>query len=270
MGFEPGRVALDPAALRRDLLSPRGSFARVDVVGETGSTNADLAAAAADGAPDRTVLVAEYQSAARGRVGRSWQAPARSGLFCSVLLRPDGVGQERWGWLPLLAGLALASAVQRLGAVETVLKWPNDLLLGPRRAKAAGILAEVAGHDAVVLGIGCNVTVSDAELPVAGATSLAIERAASLDRERLLVALLRELDARERHWAGCGGDAAASGLGADYRRGCATLGRRVRVTLPAGQEMTATATGIDEQGRLVLDDGVVRRAVSAGEVTHLR
>lgn len=269
MGSDCERCRLDGAALRRDLLAPHGGFSRVDLVDETASTNADLVAAATAGAPDRRVLVAEYQSAGRGRAGRGWQAPPRSGLFCSVLLRPTQPPQDTWGWLPLLAGVALAAVVERLG-VATALKWPNDLLLGPAGAKAAGILAEVAGRDAVIVGIGCNVSTRREELPVAEATSLALERATCLDRQRLLVALLGELDQRVRHWAGCAGDAEAAGLAGQYRRRCATLGRRVRVTLPGQRDVTATAVDVDDRGRLVLDDGGIRRAVSAGEITHLR
>ncbi|HEY0641510.1 MAG TPA: biotin--[acetyl-CoA-carboxylase] ligase, partial [Pseudonocardiaceae bacterium] len=186
-----------------------------------------------------------------------------SGLSFSVLLRPDGVPMARWGRLPLLAGVALAAAVEREAGVPTALKWPNDLLV--RGRKCAGILAEVA-DGAVVLGIGLNVTQRPGELPPdAHATSLAAEGARHTDREALLVAVLRELAGYEARWR-AGDDAAA-----EYRARCDTLGRRVRVTLPAGAVLTGEAAGVDDEGRLLVRaaDGVTHR-VSAGDVIHLR
>ena len=268
------RPPLREAALRRALVVPRGPYRALDVVDEVGSTNAELAAAARSGAGDRTVLIAEHQSAGRGRRDRSWQAPARSGLALSVLLRPAGVGPmavppARWGWLPLLAGVALCEVVADLGQVDATLKWPNDLLLGPRRAKAAGILAEVVGS-AVVLGIGLNVSMRAGELPVPQATSLAIEGAACTDRELLVGALLRRLDEEVRRWSSRGGDAGASGLREAYRARCSTLGQQVRVELSGHGALLGTAVDIDGEGRLVLDTRGVRQAVSAGDITHLR
>ncbi|MGH4018754.1 MAG: biotin--[acetyl-CoA-carboxylase] ligase [Pseudonocardiaceae bacterium] len=262
------RAPLRTAALRSALVVPHGPYAGIDVRAEAGSTNAELAATPC--APDRTVLVAEHQSAGRGRAGRSWVAPARSGLAVSVLLRPEGVPQARWGWLPLLAGVALCEVVGELGEIEAVLKWPNDLLLGPHGRKGAGILAEVVGRTGVVVGIGLNVTVRAEELPVPEATSLVIERAACTDREGLLRALLRRLDAHERRWREQGGDPAASGLDEAYRRHCATVGRPVRVELPARDPLLGTAVDVDGEGRLVVEVTGQRHALSAGDVTHVR
>lgn len=261
------QLRVDP--LRRALVAPHGRYTALDVVAETGSTNAELAAAARAGAADRTVLVAEHQTAGRGRAGRDWAAPPRAGLALSVLLRPAPVPQSRWGWLPLLAGVALGEAVTEQGGVEAALKWPNDLLLGPQQRKAAGILAEVCG-DAVVLGIGLNVSLRADELPVPQATSLAIEGSACTDRDVLLRELLRRLDVLERHWRDAGGDADGSGLRDAYRRCCATLGRQVRVQLAAGQQLSGIAVDVDAAGRLVIDAAGRCRALSAGDVTHLR
>lgn len=252
--------------LRRALLPP---YAALDVVEVTGSTNTELAAAARDDAADRTVLLAERQTAGRGRLGRSWQAPPRSGLAVSVLLRPAEVPPARWGWLPLLTGLALCEVVGELAAVDAVLKWPNDLLLGPRRGKAAGILAEVAG-DAVVVGVGLNVGLRAEELPVPAATSLAVEGAACTDRQELATALLLRLDAWVRRWTAATGDAVASGVRNAYRARCATLGLPVAVQLPDGAPVTGRAVDIDPDGRLVLDTAQGRRALSAGDVVHVR
>jgi len=266
---EPHRPPLREDVLRAVLVAPNGPYAALSVIEAVGSTNAELAAAARDGAPDRTVLIAEHQTGGRGRLGRSWQAPPRSGLALSVLLRPDGVPPARWGWLALLAGVALVEVATELGQVQAVLKWPNDLLLGPCRGKAAGILAEVVGG-AVVLGIGLNVSLQVKELPVPGATSLAIEGAACTDRDTLASALLHRLDEWMGRWSAAAGDTESRGLRDAYRMHCATIGALVRVRLADPEPLVGTAVDVDAEGRLVLDTAGGRRALSAGDVTHVR
>jgi BirA family transcriptional regulator, biotin operon repressor / biotin---[acetyl-CoA-carboxylase] ligase len=272
VGTDPGRPLLNVAALRRALLAPAGDYAALDVLATTGSTNTDLAHAAGAGAPDRTVLVAEHQTAGRGRNTRTWHSPPRAGLAFSVLLRPTGVPSARWGWLPLLAGVALADAVAATAGVDARLKWPNDLLAGPARRKCAGILGEVLPGPAVVIGIGLNVTQTAGELPPGvDATSLLIEHAACTDRDALLCAVLRRLSAVERRWRDSAGDAGTGGIRDAYRDRCATIGQRVRVQLPAGSELVGTATDVDLDGRLLVRDEHDRiHAVSAGDVIHLR
>ena len=132
-------------------------------MGETSSTNADLLATARERA-DRQVLVAEQQTSGRGRLDRVWTSPPRAGLLFSMLVRPRAPIAE-WGWLPLLTGVALAEAVQDVAGLACALKWPNDLLLGEQRRKAAGILVQ-STEDAVVIGIGLNVSTTLDELPV--------------------------------------------------------------------------------------------------------
>ncbi|MCA1675812.1 MAG: biotin--[acetyl-CoA-carboxylase] ligase [Actinobacteria bacterium] len=263
------RPPLQVDALRRDLVTPRGPYAAVDVVASVPSTNTALAAAARNGAADRTVLIAEHQTAGRGRAARSWLAPARSGLMLSVLLRPTEVPSARWGWLPLLAGVALCRTITTLSSVPALLKWPNDLQLGTGRRKAAGILAEVVHGPAVVLGIGLNVTLEPHELPMAGATSLAIE-AGFTDRDALVRALLGNLDGQVRQWSEHGGDPVTSGLRAAYCQRCATLGEQVRVELPGGAAVTGRAVDLDAEGRLVVLAAGRYHALAAGDVTHLR
>jgi BirA family biotin operon repressor/biotin-[acetyl-CoA-carboxylase] ligase len=265
--------AWDPEGLRAALVSPAGPWARVDVVGQVGSTNADLLAAAAAGAPDRTVLVADHQAAGRGRLGREWVSPPGTGVTFSVLLRPGDVPPDRYGWLPLLAGLAVRDAVHALVPAQVCLKWPNDLLLGAEQRKAGGILAEAtSGPDgtAVVLGIGLNVAGSPDELP-AGSTSFQAEGAAQVDRATVLVAVLTRLAERESAWRAAGGDPDAHRLRADYREACSSLGAEVRVELPGGATATGMAEDVDADGRLLLlgADGR-RKAVAAGDVVHLR
>jgi BirA family biotin operon repressor/biotin-[acetyl-CoA-carboxylase] ligase len=272
----PERPPLDLSALRAALSEgPRVPAAagagewRVRVVEETGSTNDDLAAAARRGeAAPGDVLVADLQTAGRGRLGRRWQAPARSSLAVSVLVEPD-VRRERWGWLPLLTGVAVATAVERVSGVTATLKWPNDVRVGER--KLAGLLAEAvpdaAGTPhAVVLGIGLNTTLTEAERPVPEATSLLLEGATVNDRTPVLAEVLRRLAAQLTAFTQAGGDAAAAGLADAYAARCATLGTHVRVELPGGQAREGVADRIDEDGRLVVGG----EPVSAGDVTSLR
>lgn len=264
------RPPLREAALRRALVAPTGPYKALDVVPTVTSTNTALAAAARQGAPDRTVLIAEHQTAGRGRAGRSWVAPARSGLAVSVLLRPTEVPQARWAWLPLLVGVALCRTVSTLGELPAVLKWPNDLLLGGGGRKAAGILAEAVPGPAVVLGIGLNVALRPDELPSNEATSLVIEQAACTDRDPLLRGLLRALDSEVQWWCEQQGDPVTSGLRDAYRKCCATLGQPVRVELRGQPALTGTAVDVDTEGRLVVLSGGRQWALSAGDVTHVR
>ena len=248
-------------------------------IAETGSTNADLLTDAGRGAPEGSVLVADSQTAGRGRLGRHWVTPPGSALAVSVLLRPPGAARNRLGWLPLLSGLAVLDAVGRLAPdLALALKWPNDVLVedpagpGGPGGKVSGVLvqaAPVAGSPAeqgpaVVVGIGLNVATPADQLPAgAGATSL-LAAGAVVDRDALLDALLESLGRRYTAWVG-GSDPVA-----DYRAHCATLGRQVVVDRSGGV-LVGRAVDVDEAGRLVVrsDDGHVV-AVDAGDVTHLR
>lgn len=258
------RPPLSERALARALLRPDGLWRDLRVVPVTQSTNADVAAAARDGAAEGLVLVAESQTSGRGRLGRVWSAPPRSGLTFSVLLRPTPVPATSWGWLTLLTGVAIASAVRQVAEVDATLKWPNDVLVDGR--KLAGVLAERI-DTAVVLGVGINVSLRDDELPVPTATSLALAGALTVDRDTVLRAVLRELETRYTSW--CTDEAAGERLAADYRAACSTLGRQVRVELPGGAHLVGEACGIDADGRLEVrtSDGVV--PVGAGDVVHL-
>ncbi|MGW7455034.1 biotin--[acetyl-CoA-carboxylase] ligase [Streptomyces sp. NPDC054787] len=266
------RPPLNAEGLRRALVTEGGLWTSLEVVDSTGSTNTDLAARAPQ-LPEGAVLVAEEQTAGRGRLDRSWVAPARSGLFFSVLLKPGAaVPQERWGWLTLLAGVATATGLSRAAGVDTSLKWPNDLLVTVDREerKAGGILAERVA-DGIVIGIGLNVSLTEDELPVPAAGSLALAKASVTDRDPLLRAVLRSLEQWYGNWRAAGGDPAASGLQETYAAGCATLGKHVRAELPGGRTLTGTAEAVDTDGRLVIRTAEgVHEAVGAGDVVHLR
>jgi BirA family transcriptional regulator, biotin operon repressor / biotin---[acetyl-CoA-carboxylase] ligase len=251
------------SALREALVVPGGLWNEIIVTAQTGSTNADVAAAARGGATEGLVVVADLQTAGRGRFDREWVCPPRAGLMLSVLLRPRA--HPRWyGWLPLLAGVALVETVRRLGELDAVLKWPNDLLVGGR--KCAGILAE-AVPDGVVIGIGLNVSLREDELPVPGATSLLLAGSACTDRDPLLRALLRTLAERYDRWSQA---PESDALPEAYRTHCATIGRQVTVALPDGTHLSGEATDVDASGRLLVadPDGAVT-AVAAGDVVHV-
>ncbi len=242
----------------------------VEVVAAAASTNADVAVRAGLGEPEGLVLVAEHQTAGRGRLDRAWETPARAALTFSVLLRPTGVPDRRWPWLPLLAGLAVVEGVVAAGGPECGLKWPNDVLHDG--LKVAGILVErhqTPQGAAAVLGIGLNVSTGPAELPVPTATSLAVAGAPGLDRTALLLALLAALRRRYDAWSRAAGDP-AGGLLDDYRRRCVTLDRSVRVHLPSGDTLEGAAVGLDPDGALVVESAGRRRTVSAGDVVHVR
>ncbi|MEU7422730.1 biotin--[acetyl-CoA-carboxylase] ligase [Streptomyces sp. NPDC040750] len=268
------RPPLNAAALRRAVVREDGLYRDIQVVRRTGSTNSDLVALADRGDADEgAVLVAEEQTAGRGRLDRRWSAPPRSGLFFSVLLKPAEVPVARWGWLPLLTGVAVATGLSRAAGVDTALKWPNDLLVtvdGEER-KTGGILAERAGEGGVVVGVGINVSLRAGELPVPQAGSLVLAGARGTDRDPLLRAVLRSLEDWYGRWRAAGGDPVASGLQDTYAAGCATLGRTVRAELPGDRSLVGEAVALDGDGRLVIatKDGV-QEPVGAGDIVHLR
>ncbi|WP_229857567.1 biotin--[acetyl-CoA-carboxylase] ligase, partial [Streptomyces anandii] len=186
---------------------------------------------------------------------------------------PREVPVARWGWLPLLTGVAVATGLSRAAGVDTALKWPNDLLVtvGGEERKAGGILAERAGDDGVVIGVGVNVTLRAEELPVPQAGSLALAGAVSTDRDPLLRAMLRSLEDWYGRWRGAGGDPVASGLQETYVAGCATLGRVVRAELPGDRSVVGEAVAVDADGRLVLaTEAGLQEPVGAGDIIHLR
>ena len=260
------RPALDGPALAAALTRDSRLWRSVEVVDEIGSTNAELVAAAARGAPEGTVLVAEHQVSGRGRLDRTWTSPPRAGLTVSFLLRPD-VPAARRGWLPLLTGVALAESVAEVSGVLPSLKWPNDLLAGDGR-KLAGILAESSGP-AVVVGTGLNVSTTAAELPDTG-TSLARITGGTVDRATVLLAFLRAVERRYRRWADALGDPVSSGLAQDYLAWSSTVGSTVTVDLPDGSVLDGVAEAVDWDGRLVVATAGGTVELASGDVRHVR
>ena len=255
---------------RTEAVSPR-----VRVLEQAGSTNDVLAelVKAGDEPPFSTVLTLN-QTNGRGRLGRVWTAPPDKTLAASVLVRP-AVSPFPFGWIPLLAGVAMSTSIDSLvGDGRTGLKWPNDVQVDGR--KICGVLAElVPTGDAVIVGTGVNLTLAEDELPVTTATSLALAGVLG-DGESLVDAVLgrylAELAELLERLTAAGGDAVASGIHRTVSEWCRTLGGEVRVSLPGGGELFGTATGIDGTGRLVVrEQGSGKEsAVAAGDVTHLR
>jgi BirA family biotin operon repressor/biotin-[acetyl-CoA-carboxylase] ligase len=301
------RTPLDQARLAQELPSLNGPWTAIGVVRQTGSTNADLLDLASRGLEPGAILVAEEQTAGRGRLGRSWVSPPGAALTFSVLLRPQEIPPARRGWLPLLAGIATATAVRALTGLDARLKWPNDVLVGDR--KLAGILTESTGTDptakpataakpaaaqptgaqpatvqpatvqpapglgdAVIIGIGVNVSTTAEELPPGpgglAATSLLIE-GIPVERDVLLVEVLRALGQWLKTYSRSP-DAEESGLLSQYQRMSATIGQNVRVELPGGTALSGLATAIDPQGQLLVQANGGIYPVAAGDVIHVR
>ena len=269
------RAPLDPAACAAPPVGAGGLWRDLEVVESTGSTNADLLARALAGEPEGAVLAAEEQRAGRGRMGRTWTSPPRAALTFSLLLKP-AVPPARRGWLPLLTGVAVAAAVTQVTGVETRLKWPNDLLAAD--AKLAGILAEAAG-DAVVVGIGLNVSTEPAELSLLAAPAPA--RCPPPPCARPARPRWTAPGCCSPSWPGSsagtgpGGRPAATrtaaGCAQEYLSWSATIGRTVRAELPGGQALSGPAAGVDSDGRLLVRvSSGSEVAVAAGDVVHLR
>lgn len=244
----------------------------VEAVGQTGSTNTDLAHRA--GCADGTVLCAEEQVAGRGRMGRTWTAPASSQLIASISLSCPDVPPERLGLVPLLAGLSIAQGINDATGLHAELKWPNDVLIGGR--KLVGVLveaAEVAPTPRLVVGFGVNYDLQRDELPVPHATSLALEVAQQGSelprREEVLSRILIQLAEDLQRFRTLGG--APMTFMTRYKKLSATLGQEVKVMLPGDTQLLGTATDISDSGELVVrsEDGQVR-SVAAGDVIHVR
>lgn len=258
---------MTPLSETRPPLDPHRLPHTVEIVEEAGSTNALLAARAREGADAGLVIVAEHQTSGRGRLDRSWEVPPRAALTFSLLVRPE-VEPASWPWLPLLTGYAVHAALDdRADGIG--LKWPNDIVVetvdGP--LKLAGILVErvdTPSGPAAVLGVGINVHQAPEELPIEAATSLEQLVEGVPDRTEVLSTVLSSLDALLPLIED------TDALRRAYAGECVTIGKAVRVDVPAGEPLTGTAVDIDAGGRLVVDTGAGEVPVGAGDVIHVR
>jgi BirA family transcriptional regulator, biotin operon repressor / biotin---[acetyl-CoA-carboxylase] ligase len=267
----------EAADLRR-VAADAGDGWDLRVVGVVPSTHTLMRQAALAGAAEGTAVVADEQTAGRGRLQRSWAAPPGTAVLISWVWRPARVPAPAWGWLPLLAGVAVSEALRRSAGVPIALKWPNDVLAeavgpGDRSGKVAGILAErveTRAGPAAVVGVGVNVDQRAEQLPVDTATSLRLAGAGEVSRADLLSDVLTALAVRYRAWVAAAGDGDVCGLAPEYLRACSTVGRSVSVSLPGERSLTGRAEGIAPDGQLIVVNDQGRHVVGAGDVVHVR
>ena len=238
------------------------TIVRLERVDSTQSTIFDLAA---QGATDRTVVVADYQAAGRGRRGRAWDAAPGSSLLTSILVRPRGE-PGRWGGYSLVSALSVADALSRVASLGARLKWPNDVLVGDR--KIAGILLEsrmpaagggaAAGGGVIAVGIGVNLAQRTFPAGLAArATSVWLETGREVERDAVLTATLDAFDG----WRATLERDGLAPIRAHWLAIADTIGRRVSV-----DGVTGVAVDLDVDGALVLQDGERRHRVVAGEL----
>jgi len=226
------------------------------------STNVHVVKALHGGAhwPHLAAFVAEWQTAGHGRGERSWETPKGTSLTVSFVVRPKNVPAEKLGWVPLISGIAVARTLSRDG-LKARLKWPNDVLVddplarrlpgwGPAR-KVAGILCE-AVEDAIVVGIGLNVSQKEDELPVPHAISLALAHSINLDRESLLAGIAREMALAFSAWEAEGGGGV---ILEEVAEACDTIGRAVEVDRPGLSHLSGVAKGLSLEGGLIVEVG---------------
>ncbi|WP_312855873.1 biotin--[acetyl-CoA-carboxylase] ligase [Nocardioides stalactiti] len=254
------RVLVDEISLTPDLT--------LELLRESTSTNQVAADRARAGAPDGLLVVADHQTAGRGRLDRTWETPAGAAITFSLVLRPT-VPPASWPWLPLLTGHTVSKALTALG-YDSRVKWPNDVLIEGK--KVAGILVERIDTEtgpAAIVGVGINVSTTAEELPVPTATSLALAHPdLTPTREAVLLGVVAGIREGYDAWQ-AGGSEAAARLAASYVDHCATVGQDVRVDLPGGTSMTGRAVDVDPDGRLVVETAAGREKVGAGDVVHV-
>ena len=255
VGTDTPRPRLDISVISQNL----SRYWRVSVVEVTGSTQDDLFELASNSrVASGEVIVAEFQSKGRGRLDRSFDAAPHSALTFSYFYQPQ-IPRDKWQFITLLSGLSVTKALRKLDTdVNIAIKWPNDLLISSE--KVSGMIAQ-ATDSGVVVGIGINVGMSESELPVETATSLALNDFSELDRNVILSAILNQLESDLHAWE------SGADLLSEYRISSATIGKDVEVTLPDGEKLRSKAIGITDSGELELESGTL---VSVGDVVHLR
>jgi BirA family biotin operon repressor/biotin-[acetyl-CoA-carboxylase] ligase len=252
---------------------------RIDLFEQLSSTNLEAITLGESGVEHGTVVIADHQTAGRGRLARTWYSPGGANVYCSLVLRanlPASRVPEWLSWLPLITALAASEAVESVTSAPVSLKWPNDLLMSGR--KVGGVLCEniqaSRSGPFQVIGIGINVNMAPEDFPSelrASATSLWTETHTVVDRNRLIAQLLLELEQCIEELAGHG----PQQLALAYQRRCSTIGKKVRASLAAGVELTGYAESISQDGslRISTDSGTHRNRtveLRAADIVHLR
>ena len=257
-------------------LGTRSLGRRIELHDRLDSTNREAVKLAQAGVEHGTLVLADAQTAGRGRMTRSWFSPPDVNVYGSVVIRPaiDAALVATWlSWLPLMAALGAAEAVEIVGGVGTVVKWPNDLLISER--KVGGILCEsgasTRSESFQVIGIGINVNGASEDFPDELrpiATTLRHETGGFIDRNRLVARLLVELESCLETFLSLGSEPIALA----YRRRCATIGKTVKAVLADGQEYIGVAQGIEQDGSLTLalQSTSTVRQLRAADIVHLR
>jgi len=254
VGTEAPRAPLD----RATIATHTSQYWRVSVVDLTASTQSDLAELVkSKSVKSGEVIVTEFQSAGRGRLERTFQAPTHSALLFSLYIEPKRVRSD-WGFISHLASLSMLEVISSDLPMKASLKWPNDILIGEK--KVAGLLAQVSDQG-IIIGLGLNVEMNIEELPVETATSLAISGSKELDRNLILSKFLNVFEDNFANW-----EKGANFLDR-YSQVCATLGRQVQIEVTGRTNRTGIAQSVNEFGALLLDDGF---EVNVGDVVHLR
>jgi|TARA_B110000503_G_scaffold143734_1_gene247779 BirA family transcriptional regulator, biotin operon repressor / biotin---[acetyl-CoA-carboxylase] ligase len=255
VSIDTPRRALDTSEISEKI----SQYWRVSVVEVTGSTQEDLKEfVKTSQARNGDVIAAEFQSAGRGRLGRSFNAPKSSALTFSLYFKPQLIKNE-WSFLPLLTGLAAVFTIKEIDPqMNPTLKWPNDILL--EDGKVGGIIAQ-ASPEGIIVGVGINVEMSELELPVPHATSLSLHNCKELNRNKILSLFLTIFQDLTERWQ------QGEDLRHLYYEQSSTIGSDIRVELPDGTFLTGRATHISPAGELILQDGT---HVSVGDIVHLR
>jgi len=254
VGTSAPRAPLD----RATIATHTSQYWRVSVVDLTASTQSDLAELVkSKSVKSGEVIVTEFQSAGRGRLERTFQAPTHSALLFSLYIEPKRVRSD-WGFISHLASLSMLEVISSDLPMKASLKWPNDILIGEK--KVAGLLAQVSDQG-IIIGLGLNVEMNIEELPVETATSLAISGSKELNRNLILSKFLNVFEDNFANW-----EKGANFLDR-YSQVCATLGRQVQIEVTGRTNRTGIAQSVNEFGALLLDDGF---EVNVGDVVHLR
>jgi BirA family transcriptional regulator, biotin operon repressor / biotin---[acetyl-CoA-carboxylase] ligase len=248
------------------------------VFDELASTNAFAMERAKNEALSGTVVLADKQTAGQGRLDRSWFSPGKSNIYGSFLFVHETTIQYL-GWIPLMAGVAIAQALEQQTGIRIDLKWPNDLLIGGR--KLGGILCDSfrnpRHHSCVVIGFGINVNLSQSEFPLelqTSATSLQIHCHCAVDREELIIKVITSL---EKNWENLKSNGPQSLL-VKYKHWCITIGQTIQVQFPDGNQLQGLAYSIGEHGQLRVipspsdsnEQSARIRDIHSGEILHIR